>query len=115
MAVYFAAEKPADLLAAFKKAIDEGHIDTWAYKENGDFYHDRPQWKDKAAMRPVVVNGQLQFGIIATEVTWPTYGVYHGRIIESFLTHFAAKLKDAARATPNLVAGLDSNTKKAAS
>lgn len=114
MAVYFPADKPADLLASFKKAIDEGHVETWAYNDNGDYYHDRPQWKDKVVMRPVVTKDLLQFGIIATGLTWPVYGVYHGRLIEEFLSHFSAKLNDSARATPNLVNGLDINTKKAA-
>jgi hypothetical protein len=39
MAVHFKTKTPKKLLAAHKKAIDDGHIATWSYDKDGDFAH----------------------------------------------------------------------------
>jgi hypothetical protein len=112
MALYISADKPQNLLAAFKKAVDDGHIVTWTYKKNGDFVHTPEQWKNKAVMRPSTSEAMLQFGIVGREgvVTWPVYGVYHGRLIEEFLSHFSNQMKTAT-ATAQPVSGLDEISK----
>jgi hypothetical protein len=92
MAINFATPTPKKLLDAFKKAIDEGHIVTWQYDDAGDFTHTPDQWKYRAWLRPVIYEGsQLTFNFIGRrdeKTTKALYGVYHGRFIESMLTHF---------------------------
>jgi hypothetical protein len=91
MATYFKTNTPNKLLTSFKKAIDDGHIVTWAYDKDGDFTHTAPQWKDKAWLRPTVQNDRLVFNILAPKnisLTDEVYAIYHGRIIESLLAHF---------------------------
>jgi hypothetical protein len=92
MAANFETTTPKKLLVTFKKAIDDGHIVTWEYdKTSGDFTHTPPQWKNKAWLRPTVYEGQrLVFNIIGRndeKLLKATYGLYHGRFIESMLTH----------------------------
>ena len=90
MAINFATTTPNKLLAAFKKAIDDGHVVTWAYDSDGDFYHTPPQWKDQGWLRPKVFDGQqltLNYLTRTATTSKAAYGVYHGRFIESMLTH----------------------------
>jgi hypothetical protein len=98
-------ESPSDLLAAIKKAIDEGHIKTWEYDKDGDFTHTPAQWHEQAWLHPVEVDGALTFGIIHPKgkaVTWAIFGVYQGRFIEMLIEHFHTKFKTAT-ATSHLV------------
>jgi hypothetical protein len=91
MAVYIETAKPATLLADFKTAVKDGKIRTWSVDDDGDLTHDTDQWRFKAWLRPRVKEGQLAFFILApkdTNISKATYAVYHGRIIEAFLTHF---------------------------
>lgn len=103
MAVRFITKTPNKLLTAYKKAIDDGHVDTWAYDHQGDFTHTPEQWNKRAWLRPSVVDGEkLVFNIIRPKgSTVPTdiYAVYHGRFIESMIAHCAGLFTDA-RATP---------------
>ncbi len=39
MALYLYTDRPKGLLADFKRKIDEGHVVTWAYDNDGDFSH----------------------------------------------------------------------------
>jgi hypothetical protein len=90
MAINFETTTPRKLLAAFKKAIDDKHVVTWAYDNDGDFYHTPPQWKDKAWLRPVIFESQrltLNYLTRTATTSGPDYAVYHGRFIESMLTH----------------------------
>lgn len=90
MAINFETTTPKKLLAAFKKAIDDKHVVTWAYDSDGDFYHTPPQWKDKAWLRPTIFDGQrLTFNYLTRTATTskPDYATYHGRFIESMLAH----------------------------
>jgi hypothetical protein len=90
MAINFETPTPNKLLAAFKKDIDDGKVVTWSYDSDGDFTHTPDQWKNRAWLRPVVYQGQLTMNFIGSnkEVTPSVvYSVYHGRFIESMLTH----------------------------
>lgn len=86
----FDSSNPSALLASLKRAIDQGHITTWAYDSDGDFTHTPPQWNKKAYMRPVVQQGRLMFKLLGrtATVTWEVYAVYHGRFIEAMTAHF---------------------------
>jgi hypothetical protein len=84
------------LLAAIKNYIDEGHIKTWEYDEDGDFTHTAEQWKKKAWLRPSVEQGRLSFELLKANnvpLTNTIYGIYHGRFTEMLLTHFRDSLK----------------------
>ena len=96
MAVRLFTKEADALLAAIKRAVDEGHIDTWSYDDEGDFTHtthDR-QWENRAWLRPRRLKDRLLLNIIfAKNATQKrqVYGVYHGRFIEMAVTHFPAK------------------------
>jgi hypothetical protein len=89
MSISFDTTNPTGLLAAFKKAIKDGHVVTWSCDSDGDFTHTPPQWNKKAYLRPVVLNGSLMMKFIGhkSTVTWEVYAVYHGRFIESMIVH----------------------------
>lgn len=90
MAVFFKTNNPAGLLSAFKKAIDQGHVKTWAYDGDGDFTHTAEQWKNCAWLRPQINHDSLEMFIIKpnnSNVSYEVYGVYHGRFIESMIVH----------------------------
>lgn len=90
MALYFYTDQPVALLDDFKEKIDEGHVVTWEYDTVGDFTHATTQWNKKAWLRPAVENGRLALYILKRSdenMTKVVYGVYHGRFIESMLTH----------------------------
>ncbi len=91
MALIIETTRPQALLNSIKKAIDDKNVETWSYDSDGDFTHSPEQWKNKAWLRPIVVEGKLKFGIIKPEnanVSKLIYGVYHGRFIEMLLAHF---------------------------
>lgn len=91
MAIVVYTPNPAALLQIIKKSIDEKKIDTWIYDNDGDFTHAPDQWEKKAWLRPYVLSGILQFGLLGQtniDMTKSVYGVYHGRFIEMLLTHF---------------------------
>jgi hypothetical protein len=91
MAIHFETKTPKKLLAAYKKAVDDGHVSTWSYDADGDFTHTADQWNRKAWLRPKVQEGAaLVFYILApkeTKLSSTIYAVYHGRFIESMLSH----------------------------
>lgn len=91
MAIYFKTKTPKKLLAAYKKAIDDGHVSTWSYDKDGDFTHTADQWNKKAWLRPKFTEGEaLTFIILGpkeTTLSSSIYAVYHGRFIESMLAH----------------------------
>lgn len=106
MAVRLFTKDAGSLLGAIKRAIDEGHIDTWSYDSDGDFTHtthDR-QWENRAWLRPSIRKDRLLLNIMfASDETQkrPVYGVYHGRFIEMAVTHFPAKFTEGV-ATANM-------------
>ena len=94
MAIYILTSNPTALLKAFKKAIDESTILTWGYDIDGDFTHTAAQWKNKAWLGAKVTSDELVLSIIPPKggsVSKVVYGVYHGRFIESMLSHFNTK------------------------
>ena len=71
--------------------IDDGHIATWKYDEDGDFYHSPDQWEHNGWLRPFHTDNYLIFGIITPKnetMSKLTYAVYHGRFVEMLLNHF---------------------------
>jgi hypothetical protein len=91
MAVRISTPQPNGLLLAVKKAIDERHVETWAYDSDGDFTHTPVQWHKKAWLRPSIQSGALVFNILTprgVNLSKEIYGVYHGRFIEMLLAHF---------------------------
>lgn len=107
----FTTSNPQGLLAAMKKAIDQGHVTTWKYDSDGDFTHTPDQWRGKAWLRPKVVAGELQFGILfpsGQQQTRLLYAVYHGRFIEMAMSHFdksfGVAVGTALAKTPDVIA-----------
>jgi hypothetical protein len=102
MAIYFKTKTPKKLLAAYKKAIDDGHVTTWAYDSDGDFTHAAEQWNRKAWLRPRVQESEaLAMHILGpkdTKVSSILYAIYHGRFVESMLAH-CDELFEEANAT----------------
>jgi hypothetical protein len=102
MAIYFETEFPKKLLAAYKKAVDDGRVNTWSYDSDGDFTHTAEQWNKKAWLRPKINEGNaLIFYLLTpeeTELSTTVYAIYHGRFIESMLTH-CDELFSASRAS----------------
>lgn len=91
MAVRVFCSAPRELLANIKARIGDGSIDTWAVDADGDFTHSPEQWKNKAWLRPLVLEDRLVFRIIPPKsktISKGVYGVFHGRFIEMLLTHF---------------------------
>lgn len=94
MAAYFDSPHPKQLLAAFDAAIALGNglggISTWI-KVNGYYTHTSPQWGSKAFFQASTTTGTLTFNIVkpnGKSVSVPSYGFYHGHIIETMLNHF---------------------------
>lgn len=90
MALIIKTNDPSGLLSAIKKAIDDKKIDTWSYNTNNLFSHVQ-QWEGKAWLKPKVVNGSLQFGIVGqinVDLTRYNYAVNHGRFSEMLISHF---------------------------
>lgn len=109
MAIYLTTPDPRKLLTDFKNKIQQGHIVTWSCDTDGDFTHTPAQWANKAWLRPRILQGQLALGILkpsGVSVTWPIYGVFHGRFIESMVEH-CHDLFSSAQATPKPVGQLD--------
>ena len=47
MAIRVATSQPQAVLAAIKRAIEQRHVETWAYDKDGDFTHTPTQWANK--------------------------------------------------------------------
>jgi len=106
VAVRLFTKNASALLGAIKTAIDEGHIDTWAYDDVGDFTHTthERQWERRAWLRPSIRNGRLLLNIIfatGEKQQREVYGVYHGRFIEMAIIH-VSKFFDPGAATANM-------------
>ncbi len=98
MSVHLVTSNASGLLSAFKKAIIEKRIDTWSMSEDQKYFtHSPSQWNSLAWFSPSVQSDRLVFNIIKPNnknVTDVVYAVYHGRLIESFLTHFDQSFTD---------------------
>src|SRR5580700_10122399 len=104
MAAYFFTNGGTQLLAAFKKAIDDKHVLPWTYDQDSDFTHSTDQWCNKAWLRPKVQNDRLTLNILKPQngtISWEIYGIYHGRFIESMTVHCHDRFTSSgASATP---------------
>lgn len=90
MALYFTTSDSEKLLKVFKEKIDDKSILTWSYDSDGDFTHTVPQWEKLAWLRPRIQSGKLVFYIVCPKdrkISVTTYAIYHGRFIESMLSH----------------------------
>ena len=90
MSIKFQTSDPNRLLSSFKKAIEEHKVETWACDQDGDFTHTAEQWKNKAWLRAKIGSGELIFSMVcpkSSKITSVVYAIYHGRFIESMLTH----------------------------
>jgi hypothetical protein len=88
--VRFETTDPSALLQRIRSAIDAGRIVTWSYDKDGDFTHTRDQWMNRAWLRPSKETNKLSFFIVppkGEEISRVIYAVYHGRFIESVLSH----------------------------
>lgn len=102
MAVNFETSDPQALLAAFRWGIDQGHIVTWSYDDDGDFTHTPDQWSKRAWLRPTLYTGRLVMNILGRkDETMPivVYSIYHGRFIEAMIAHCRTRFT-LASATP---------------
>ncbi|MDC1175102.1 hypothetical protein OAT67_06890 [Bacteriovoracaceae bacterium] len=98
MAVYIKTSSPEKTLKKVKDLIQKNEIVTWEFDEDGDFFHSPKQWKGKAWMRPKVEAGQIGFYIVPTSssaISSTVYAIYHGRLIEMFLTHLDSEFDNA--------------------
>jgi len=61
MAIHVNTDDSQGLLDSIYAAIDEGSIETWAYDDDMDFFHDTAdgQWKGEAWLHPTVGKGVL--------------------------------------------------------
>jgi hypothetical protein len=105
MSVRALTDDAVGLLARIKKLLDQGHIDSWAYDDTGDFTHTASsgQWKNKAWFRPEAKSDRLRFRLIKpknNKINRTVFAVYHGRFIEMLIGHVPDYFTDA-RATPN--------------
>jgi hypothetical protein len=101
MAINFDTTDPSRLLEAFKKAIRDGHVVTWAIDSDGDFFHTPAQWKGRGWLTPNTSLGRLTFNFLPSKnlkTTWSDLGVIQGRFIESMIAH-CNQLFDTASAT----------------
>src|SRR5574344_592841 len=109
-------DSPDQLLEKIRNLINNQTIDTWRCDEDGDFYHNRPQWMGRAWLRAKTDDDprHLMFVIIEPReerLSKVTYGVYHGRFAEMLLTHFDTSMEDL-RITPMLIHGFDIYSKE---
>jgi hypothetical protein len=98
MAVRVGTSQPQALLSAIRRAIDQGHVDTWKYDKDGDFTHTPTQWVNKCWLRPHVSWRLLTFTTLppgGTVLSKEIFAVYHGRFIEMLLAHFDSQFSDA--------------------
>jgi hypothetical protein len=90
MAINFETTDPQKLLSTFKNLIVQKKVLTWTYDSEGDFTHTPDQWAQKAWLRPSILNGRLIMNFLGNKTVTTSsalYGVYHGRFLESMLTH----------------------------
>jgi hypothetical protein len=78
------------LLDSIIRAIREGHVNTWQYKD-GYFTHSTAQWRFKAFLKPNLGPNALTLNIVrpsSGSISSEVYAIYHGRFIEMLLAHF---------------------------
>lgn len=94
MAIRVFCDQPRALLDDIKASIEDEQITTWKVDGDGDFTHDTDQWRNRAWLRPRILDDRITFNILGAKtktMSRATYGVYHGRFIEMLLSHFDKK------------------------
>lgn len=107
MAIRIFCDNPRKLLTEIRSAIENEEITTWKVDSDGDFTHAPEQWRNKAWLRPRILDDRILFNILGSKtrtLSRVTYGVYHGRFIEMLLSHFD---KEFERATATALATKD--------
>lgn len=92
MAILVYTRNPAGLLQQIKHDINQRKIVTWSCDTDGDFTHNVDQWRNKAWFRPTVHSDHLRLRIVPIQnqlVMRVVYGVYHGRFVETVITHYS--------------------------
>lgn len=116
MAIIIRTKDPRKLLRNINQQIDNQHIKTWKYDEEGDYTAVSLQWRYRAWMHPILPDqlnhypdDVLIFGIVGSrsyKMTKEIYGVYHGRFITTILAHFDTEIEEI-RPTTLLQKGID--------
>ncbi len=93
MSIKVFTKSPRTLLRKILEGIENESITTWMVDEEGDFTHDRPQWRNKAWMRKKHIEPKefIIFGIVGQNnrpIKKSEYAVFHGRFAEMLLSHF---------------------------
>lgn len=101
MAVKINVDDPISFLQDIKTYVDEKKIITWTYDEEGDFTHALNQWKYKAWLHPhtdiIDPKCNVIFGFLGNKqiiTTKEIYAIYHGRFVETLLSHFDIQIND---------------------
>lgn len=98
MALIIRTDSPEQLREGFTKAIRELDIVTWVVDSDGDFTIKRELWRNHAWMRFYRIDDEsIAFGIVESR-NYPLlkelYGIMHGRLVATLLTHFDSIIKD---------------------
>ena len=97
MAIIVNTQQPQLLLENIKKDINDKKIQTWAYDDEGNFYHIPNQWEYKGWLSPKIEENRLIFGIVGSKsisMSIIAYAVYHARFTEMLLAHFDQQFTD---------------------
>lgn len=103
MAVSVLTSMPSEIIEDFKSLIDAKIIDTWVYDDDGDFTLLSPRWNRIAWFHPIILNDRIIFGIIGRKgfnISIEEYGVYHGQLVESLVTHYIRKVNSISILKP---------------
>lgn len=97
MTLKFRTDTPADLLAAFKKLINQrerkGKIDTWE-EYDGGFRHTAPDWKARGLFRSSISGDGKYLLFSMKKVEDPfAYAYYHGHLLQTFIEHLNARFQ----------------------
>jgi hypothetical protein len=110
----FITNDPQRLLRSYKKAIQDGHVQTWEMSGD-DFAHTPEQFRFKAWMRPIVTPAGLVIAMVGRNderISRGIYAVFHGRFSESVLAHCDDLFEScvaSARLIPNVDLYLSAN------
>ena len=98
MAVIIRTNSPEQLRDSFTSAIRDLQIVTWVVDSDGDFTIKRELWRNHAWMRFYKIDdGSIAFGIVESKkypLMKDLYGIMHGRLVATLLTHFDGLIKD---------------------
>jgi hypothetical protein len=98
MAIQVNSIDPQGLLDSIYEAIDAGNVETWAYDDEGDFFHETAdgQWVGKAWLHPAVETSALILNVIPPDngISTEAYAVYHAGF-EMLLPHFDDDFSEA--------------------